>query len=795
MVVGCYHFNLFEYVIDNMKDSMGKRKRRQHGKRRRATKKRTDQGPVFFAHPLNDVPREQLIPNLVEVAKASDVRFHEALESALKILRSVDPLQTITTLAAYGLFGSMSADGEQKPLQSTDRFGQAQVELVQALSLTIATKDLSSSAPDGLVIQQLFDLLPVISESFSLRRMVVMASQRADQHKAVTFVQELLRMHTQNVRNWVYFDKVLRTVNALYTPLDHVFTDHIGLAATQIAAAFLFLIRNSEEIINARWKVLHNVFLGRTVAGMIRRYYAQNPEFEDTAEDLIGFATRNKLTVDQTKDMIIAYSDFRLQDAFRFSASSLANALTVSETHVVNLFKRLSLSLGELALHNLEHLLLDNPVWHRPVIDLGGGEYFCALPQVFFSFVFPILDGLAEGNDFLKRACEDRRAEFLESELAQLFARTFPGAEILPGFRWRDGDTQYQNDLMVRVDSHLLLIEAKSGTVSAPALRGAPERAKKHIQDLFIAPSIQSARLSERIREVVKSPALRTSHLPNLDMQLDQVHTVLRLSVTLQDFATIQSNLQTLEKTGWLPPQHTLAPCILMADLEVVFDILEHPGQILNYLRRRTELTAGVTTMGDELDHLGLYLGTGFNIGDAESNGVSIQLLGMSKEVDTFCMARAEGVMLKKPQPRLSRWWLALCTAVERRAFSRWTDILHALLSLSLNEQKQAEKMFKQVKKNVRTNSNQSVDGDFIMVIPNPRKTVALAFFAFRSQDRGTRHERMQSIASQTFEHDHVAKCLIVGIDIDKDMGPYSTLAMFFREDAAKGGVDDLTVY
>jgi hypothetical protein len=469
--------------------------------------------------------------------------------------------------------------------------------------------------------------------------------------------------------------------------------------------------------------------------------------------------------------------------------------VALSEVQIANVFGRLSLAFGSLASHQPEHLLLDNPVWRKPVIDVGRGEYFCAIPQVFFSFVRPILDDLVEGNPQLIRACENRRARFLECELARLFAHAFPGAEIVARFQWTDGDKEYENDLLVRVDSHLLLVEAKSGTISWPALRGAPDRAKRHIEDLFIAPSVQSARLAERIKAVVKSPELRLSYLPGLDLRLEQVHTVLRLSVTLEDFAMTQANLRVLRDTGWLPPGHALAPCILLTDLEIVFDILEPMGQKIHYLRRRTELAASMDAIGDELDHLGFYLATGFNVGEAEFGGVGLHLIGMSKDVDDYCMARAEGVQGKKPRLRLSKWWSDICATLEQRRFYQWTDANNILLSLSPEEQENAERMFKKVLKNVLANWRDPSHECSVVVIPHLRKSNALALYAFRDEDRSARRERMEAIASQVFAHSHAARCLVLAVNIDKGCYPYATLAVFHGDVPAQSDAADIVVY
>jgi hypothetical protein len=79
-----------------------------------------------------------------------------------------------------------------------------------------------------------------------------------------------------------------------------------------------------------------------------------------------------------------------------------------------------------------------------------------------------------------------------------------------------------------------------------------------------------------------------------------------------------------------------LAPCMLLADLEIVFDILELTALKIHYLKRRSELEANMNYMADEMDLLGFYLLTGFNIGEAEFSNNRFQLTGMSKNIDDY---------------------------------------------------------------------------------------------------------------------------------------------------------------
>jgi hypothetical protein len=280
---------------------------------------------------------------------------------------------------------------------------------------------------------------------------------------------------------------------------------------------------------------------------------------------------------------------------------------------------------------------------------------------------------------------------------------------------------------------------------------------------------------------VLENPEQQEKLLPKFPFSVDEIKTVLRLSVTLEDFATLQSNLHMIKSTGWIPDNYPLAACISLADLEVVMDILETTPQKIHYLKRRSELEANMGYLGDELDLLGFYLKTGFNVGNVEHNGQQLILTGLSKEIDRYYMAADEKILIKKPSCKLTNWWSDICHRLEQRSFHQWSDIANILLQFSFNEQQQVEKKFNKIKRNVQ--KNWRIDGHLcsIVVIPNQWRSDALVVYAYKESQKSERHERMSNLASHAFENTHVQRCLIMAVNIDRKQYPYSTLGVFFR--------------
>lgn len=729
-------------------------------------------------HPFSSLPRDQLRKALIESGRNKVVEFPKLVEEIQNTLLSSNPLMTIATLSTYGLTGTVSDDGDITAGYKGEAFNQSHVELVQALCLQMPADDFSSTSTSPDTIQQLFDLLPNLSHAFSAKRLIELENERSEENQAILSIQEELRLHTQMVRNWSFLSRVRDLVKRLCAPIDDFFVQAAGISASNLIDVFTHLLQRHESFLNNRIERLTTVLRKSSVTGMIDAYYEANPNFEDSKEGMHTFATENGISLDEMKSIVLSHSDLSLCDAYVFDAKTLAAETGINEASIASAFHLLSLGFGDLKDKETEHLFLDNPVWTKPLIRLDADQYFCAMPQVFFSFIFPILTNLLEVDKSALEKYRVRRAEFLESEICALFEKAFPGCEIAPAYKWRMGDMEYENDLLVRVDSHLIIVEAKSHSISWEALRGADKRARRHVNEILLDPSLQSLRLSDRINEAISDRDTIDSLLPNCPISLDLVHTILRLSVTLEDFATFQTTLHHAKSAGWIPNDHPIAPCMLVSDLSIIFDILESTPHKIHYLKRRADLESHSRYKGDELDLLGLYLQTGFNLGESEYD-TTFTLLGMSSSIDSYYNALEQGIRRKKPGPKITQWWRDICTKIERRNFHQWSDAANVLLNVSHEDQEMLKTKFKQITKNVHKNWRLPKHNCAVVMIPHKRLTDAIVIMAFKQRDYDKRYVRMENVAADTLASSHVDRCLVIAINIDQNHYPYSLISVF----------------
>jgi hypothetical protein len=66
----------------------------------------------------------------------------------------------------------------------------------------------------------------------------------------------------------------------------------------------------------------------------------------------------------------------------------------------------------------------------------------------------------------LARKLSDVRADYLEAEVERQLRIAFPEAQFATQFKWQSGGQEFETDILLRFDTTLLLVEAKSGKVS-----------------------------------------------------------------------------------------------------------------------------------------------------------------------------------------------------------------------------------------------------------------------------------------------------------------------------------------
>ncbi|KVE11547.1 hypothetical protein WI92_18420 [Burkholderia vietnamiensis] len=694
---------------------------------------------------------------MLTAARAAVEAFPEQLETVKDTLRRVYPPYALAAFASYGMQVGLTDSGEQR--KALPDILQHHAELLHAILLSLPFNEWGSGPLTPDAMQTLFDTVPTVSNTFYLQRILDGDSIQGDEQATVRSLQERIRMHTHGVRNWGYYEQVVALCRSLYAHLDAAMMAHHGFCATDLVDVLAALVSEFEKRQSAHWGVLVRVFKGKTARQIVQRYYQLVPELVGSADEMLASLPAT-VTRDQMMGMLMAHYDLRLLDTALFETPTVAELTGKSVETVSAVLKALSFVPGSLAETRPEFLFLDNPVWDRPTVAIGE-TYFCPLPQMAFSHIHRLVDRLA-GEAGLQDALKERRAMYLEHQVEAVFRRAVPDADIRATVRWDKNGQQFENDLVVVIDRVVVIAEAKSHRLTPQGLRGAPDRVKRHIREMVLEPSIQSSRLEQLIQVARAGDAEATAILVGIGIDPKKADRVIRLSVTLDDLSILSASEQDFKEIGWVPPDHSLAPSILITDLECLADILDNGLLLLHYLSERVYLQKSLNLLGDELDFLGLYLASGFNLAALHGKFTEFSPSGMSSPIDRYYLGREAGLKIPKPKMNLSPLYRDIVERLVQVKPPGWTLIgFHLLSSADPAEQRAIERNLKKLRGLVQKNYRDPDHISTLIIRPPEARKATVMFYLFPEALRDRYRQTMAQVASAAIEADNVNTCVV----------------------------------
>ncbi len=733
-------------------------------------------GPVFkvmhnpFAG-LSDDVRKKIQQKLID---DSEETYQDSLTQIKELLVSYEPLILLSVLASYGLTVNVGDDGI-KTKDSEMTIHQAHLEICQALTLQIS-KDKLGRMPFGPdVVKKMWEALKEHVTAHSFRGLKVKNEEITKEEDAVESLQQWVRGNRLMVRNWGYFSQVKNISREIYNHFDDLVEKHYGFSVENVIGLFEILLDEVESRNSNRFKILTELFQIKNKNDLVYKYYNLIGQSKYDADEFIKSIDFKSIPRKNLFGMMLSHYDMRLPDNYTFSLEFLSNKINLEPPVVSDLLSLFSCAWGELEAYETDYIYLSNPVWLKPIIKLDNENYFCVIPQVFFSFIFPVMGGLIEKID--RDLLSKRRAVYLEEKIVEIINRRFPKSNTVSGIKWNIDNVEYETDLITFVDSHAIIVEAKSGKITDPALRGAPDSLREHIDEILISPNIQSKRLKEKLELLIDNPEMNDPLRDKLPVDLNDIHKIIRMSVSLEDFGAIQTNVDIYKKTGWLSCDFKSCPVMNLADFETLFDFLDHPVQIIHYIERRQELENERGFMGDELDLMGLYIDTLFNIGDIDKD-INFMISEMSSPIDAYYNSRDAGIDIPKPKPKVSPLFSGIMDQLEKRKTPRWTEIGVILNRFSPDDQNRLAKMIIKLKKNVR--KNWAVEGHKNMVIFSPPKasSYALCYVVYCNDNAEMRDQYIHEGIRYALEPEHVTKCLVIAKNMDDDDLSYHFIAL-----------------
>lgn len=761
--------------------SKGKPKRGKRGGKRR--KRAPADEPlalecIELPSPYEGMTQEEAEAHARALRAELEREFAEAFGKLQSYILKSNPLHLLSSFAVYGL-AVLEGRGWQR--EQPHGISQHHVELLQALLLRHENADFEGRSVLPRDFEEVSDLLGRAAGAFHLRRLREPDATSSLEERARARVVELVRVHTQVVRNWGYLEQVADTVRELFEPLEDDIERVMGVRIEHLIEMCKGIAREAERRINEHFHRTRPILKTRTISGAADCFLRSFPD-ADSRENLLRWAEDDQASLTDFQWMLICLTDTLLPDVLTFAVRDFVDAypVVIQEDRIVKVLERWSLGPGELAKHEPEHLFMRNPVWFRPLIPVQDGTYFWPILGLFHSFCLEMMLGLIEDDEGLRRRYEKRRAVFLEDKTEDLFRRAFTRSQVYRGSEWHDpvsGKT-FENDLLVLIDSHLIIIEAKSGRVTWKALRGEVAQLTWAVKKLIVAPSEQSERFEQFLRTNRCVHHFPTKRGEVNEVDGTNVRTVLRMSVTLELMANLILRTPLLQEAGLIPHAAEPAPTFMLSDLENVFQVLESACEKIHYITRRAEFERNADYAGTELDLLGFYLETGFNIGEAEFDGSRFILDAFASKVEPYLIRKWEGEQVAKPRTNLTPFWRDLLVRIAERRMANWTECSCMLLNVSRGGQRKLQKGLSRIRRFVRNHRDRQLDRNICILVEGPpQRRTAIAGVAYSEETYGQRKDTINFAARRAMEQAGTDRAVVIARNVDREDYPYGILA------------------
>ena len=298
--------------------------------------------------------------------------------------------------------------------------------------------------------------------------------------------------------------------------------------------------------------------------------------------------------------------------------------------------EKISYKPGDLAHYNVEHVFMNNPIWHHPFISLDNDTLLLAAPSLIYSFPLEIFEQFMKPGSTLERAYSRARAKYLEAAIHTHISSGMPSAATYRNVMWRDdiSETIYENDVVAILGNTIFLFEAKSGRLEEVARRGGDRSLLRNFRELFVEPGVQASRLERHLNTRGKDAVLwlkDTRERVFLDLEYPKV--VHKFSICIEHFASLTSAKHNLKLLGAIDDDSAWAPVLSIGEMLMVWRYLDTEISFFHYLTRRATLEELVDFEGDELDILSTYLVNGLCFDPKKIEGRKIIFLEMDHSV------------------------------------------------------------------------------------------------------------------------------------------------------------------
>jgi hypothetical protein len=311
---------------------------------------------------------------------------------------------------------------------------------------------------------------------------------------------------------------------------------------------------------------------------------------------------------DQIAALVLAAWSFHdWGNVLAFSASEMAKRAGVSEKEAGSYLEALAIGFGE-----IDSRLRTGAEEARmhPFIRTGDGHYQPSFPGNALWALRPLLEGaLKRAGAKVWERYQTHRGRWVEKRAAELLGEVIRPDLLRAGVHYEglvDGKpVKGEIDVLIRLGDTLIAIEAKGATIGG---RRGGEKLIDQLRKVLTKAATQASAAKQALEDG-ESMRLHDSKGEALELGIEHAREIHPVVVTLDDLSLVAPNLWELEGSRLLPDGITAPWVVNLHELELICGLVEHPVQLVHFLRRRSRLNQlGGRVASDELDWWMLYL-------------------------------------------------------------------------------------------------------------------------------------------------------------------------------------------
>lgn len=240
---------------------------------------------------------------------------------------------------------------------------------------------------------------------------------------------------------------------------------------------------------------------------------------------------------------------------------------------------------------------------HLPIIELDEGAWMWPRPVDFPHSALTWAYLCCQGNDRLLQQFDKARQATAEELAATTLARVFDTSSVFTNVTYPDTESQAEADIIIPLPGLNILVEVKGGRMSEPGRRGAPDRTRRHVQELVQKAAAQNLRTRDAINSG-KTLSTKSGVVP-----VDPMGEYLNLIVMLDRVDPFSTRLAGSKEhaqghTNWI---------LALPDLIMLCDILDSPEEFVTYARARVRKIESGSQIFVEADSLGSWCDNRFS--------------------------------------------------------------------------------------------------------------------------------------------------------------------------------------